>query len=152
MIFDDTFGWYKLRCSFFTSVCRRVLNDYFNRHGFVERDVGPIGEILYKKLDLFIEVGYVPESSPNYSLTIILGTDKAKLNKTDLSNGVPFWYLLPNGFFGEKPERFEFESETDLNALLSRTKNDVLENYMKPLWNDRALLKKTIIKFQGDMK
>ena len=77
----NTYGWERLNCPFFTSVCRRVLDRYLEEQGFAEKETGAIGEIVYKRSDVFLEIGYEPETCPNYSPTVVLGIGDCKYDQ-----------------------------------------------------------------------
>lgn len=146
---NDTFGWERLNCQFFAAVCRRVLNEYLKTHGFTEQGAGPIGEITYKRFDVFLEIGYEPETYPNYSPTIVLGIGQRKYGEDGLPCGVPFWYLIPDDLPERKLTYWKFKNEDDLELVLTRVKDTILEHYAKPLWLDLGRLEEIIINFRS---
>ena len=62
-------------------MCRRVLDRYLEEQGFAEKETGAIGEIVYKRSDVFLEIGYEPETCPNYSPTVVLGIGDCKYDQ-----------------------------------------------------------------------
>ncbi len=142
-------GWERLDCSFFTPICRGVLGPYFETQGFVEKELTPGGGILYSMLRVFLEISYEPETSPNYSPTVIIGTGGKLYDEAGRLSGVPFWYLIQESL----PERmytfWTFKVQRDLESVLSRIKMDILEPYGKPLWLDPDRLETLISEFRA---
>lgn len=145
-----TYGWDRLNCPFFTSVCRRVLNRYLEEQGFAEKETGSIGEILYKRFDVFLEIGYEPETGPNYSPTVVLGIGEHKYDEAGQPACVPLWYLLPYNH-PEKTGRFwTFRTEEELAHILKQIKEQFLEPCATPLWLDAERLEKCITNFRAE--
>jgi hypothetical protein len=129
-----TSDWDNLNCLFFASTCRRILNDYFEAHGFVEspnlRGVG----VLYRWFDIFLEVGYEPITCPDYSPTIVLGTGPDIYDESGLPACVPFWYVIPDSLPESGYSLWTFRDEAQLKGVLVRIKVEILEPHAKPLW------------------
>ena len=144
----NTYGWERLNCPFFTSACHRVLSPYLEEQGFAEKEVGSIGEIIYKRFDVFLEIGYEPETCPNYSPTVVLGLGDSKYDDAGRPAGVPLWYLLPQGHSEKTGKFWTFKTEADLERMLTEIKTQFLEPHAKPLWLDMNKLEKHIENFR----
>lgn len=145
-----TAGWEKLNCPFFAPTCRRILSDYLEAQGFVEKELTPVGGIVYRRFDVFLEVSYESETCPNYSPTIVLGIGPGKYDEGGRPGGVPFWYVIPNNL----PERsytfWTFKTEADLESVLARIKDALLEPHARPLWLNLDRLEKYITNFRAE--
>ena len=147
---NSSSDWDRLNCEFFASNCRRVLGDYLEDQGFVENEQTPVRGILYRRFDVFLELSYDPQTSPNYSPTIVIGTGTGKYDDAGRPAGVPFWYVIPNNL----PERdytfWTFKTEADLESVLARIKDSVLDLHAKPLWFNLDRLEKCIQNFRAE--
>ena len=147
---NATIGWERLNCPFFATTCRRILSDYFEAQGLVEKEMTPIGGIVYGRLNMFLEISYEPEMCPNYSPTIIMGIGPSKFDEDGRPTGVPFWYVIPSN----RPERsyafWTFKTETDLESVFVRIKDALVEPYAKSLWLNLDRLEKYIQNFRAE--
>lgn len=127
-------GWEKLFCSFFTPICRHVLDSYLADNDFIESKTKPTGAMVYKRNDIFLEIGYLPETCPDYELRIILGLRNG-VDENGRSTRVPLWYILGKSVLQKLPALFwTFKNEADLERLLLEVKNSFLETNAKSLW------------------
>lgn len=145
-----TEGWETRNCLFFAPTCRRILSEYLEAQGFVERELTPVGGIVYRRFEVFLEVSYEPDTCPNYSPTIVLGIGPGKYDAGGRPGGVPFWFVIPDSL----PERnytfWTFKTEGDLEAVLARIKDALLEPHARPLWQDVDQLEKYIASFRAE--
>jgi hypothetical protein len=145
-----TGGWERLNCSFFAATCRRVLSDYLEAEGFVEKEVTPVGGVVYRRFEIFLEISYELQTCSNYSPTIVLGIGPRKYDEGGRPRGVPFWYVIPNNL----PERsytfWTFKTEADLESVLARIKDGLLEPHARPLWLNIDRLEKSITNFRAE--
>jgi hypothetical protein len=139
-------GWEKLLCSYFYTICLKVLSAYFSGHGFVPVK-NNIGGITFRKRDIFVEISYDPESSPKYSLTVVVGIGSGAYDDWGKFTGVPIWSLIPEDNVESEFFAWTFSDEKELGNILTKTKTMVLEKYAKPLWQDRSKLENEAKKF-----
>ncbi len=139
-------GWEQLLCDFFYAVCIRVLGPYFSSLGFVEKK-SDINGVLFRRNDLFVEISYVPESAPNYSPSLIVGLGNYKYDAVGNTTGLPAWSILPDDGQSRNYSFWKFSDEKELESVLSRMKVEVIEQHMKPLWEDRVKLEDAIKNF-----
>lgn len=143
-------GWERLICPYFAPVCRRVLGCYLEGNGFVEKGVNEVEGLVFTRFDVFIEVSYELDTAPNYIVSMVLGIGDKKYDEGGHPCCVPYWHLLP----GERPERrgelIGFATESELEALLRRFRDEFLEPYARPLWLDTDSLEKAIANFRAE--
>ena len=80
--------WKDLYCHFFSKVCLEQLEAYFIAEKFTKYHQTSIGGIIFKREDIFVEISYELESSPNYILRVILGL-YVDFNKNLMMQSVP---------------------------------------------------------------
>lgn len=146
-----TTGWERLNCSFFGMVCRRVLGPYFKAYGFKEHGHGVIGNLVYAKENIFVEITYIPETCPDYSTNVILGIGSDEHDEKWRLNSVPMWFLISEGSLESKYPFWTFRTETDLVEILTKIKS-LLEQYARPLWLDVSALHKSVEKFTSNKR
>lgn len=132
-------GWEKLLCSYFYSVCLKVLSSYFSAYGFVVEE-NKIGGAIFKKNGIFVEVSYDPGSYPNYYVAMVVGIGTGAYDDNGKFTGVPIWSIIPEdspecNFFSRT-----FSDENELSGLLVEAESEILEKYVKPLWQNRSAL------------
>jgi len=125
------------------------LSDYLEAQDFAETEVTPVGGMVFRRFDVFLEISYEPDTCPDYSPTIVLGTGPGKYDEGGRP-GVPFWYVIPSNL----PERnytfWTFKTETDLQSVLARIKDALLEPHAKPLWINLDRLEKYVANFRAE--
>lgn len=139
-------GWEKLLCSYFYTICLKVLSAYFSGHGFAPVK-NNIGGVTFRKRDIFVEVSYDPESHPKYSLTVVVGIGSGAYDDWGKFAGVPIWRVIPEDSVESEFFAWTFSDEYELDNILTKTKNMILEKYAKPLWQDRSKLENETKKF-----
>jgi hypothetical protein len=142
--------WEEFSCPFFAATCRRILSDYLEQQGLFERKLTPAGEVVYGSINVFLEIGYEPETYPNYSPTIVLGIGPEKYDEGGRPSGVPFWYVIPNNLPERRYTFWKFTTQTDLESVLARIKDAILEPHARPLWLNLERLKKRIAEFRAE--
>jgi len=147
----DAYGWERLRCTFFTEVCRRVLGSYFGTWGFAEKEVGLVGEVVFLRDGLFLEVGYEPETSPTYSPTIVLGTGQGKFDEAGRPSAVPLWYIIPDDSPARAYASWTFRTKQELEGVLIQLRDSVLKPHARPLWLDLNRLERIISRFRAEI-
>jgi hypothetical protein len=134
-------GWNQLHCPFFASSCLFVLEDYFQKAGFVKHRLDKIDGVIFEKNNIYVEISYEAETFPNYSPTLLIGLN---------SNAVPFWFIIPTTDNASKYTSWKFETEKELLSVLERIKISILETFGKPLWNDVTDLERYLNRFNSE--
>jgi hypothetical protein len=144
---SSTCGWENLNCPFFTGICRQVLGNYFEKEGFSEKDVTPIGGIIYTRFNIFAEISYDAATCPNYSPSVVIGIGDGLYDARGGLSGIPMWYLLKNSQVIQNHLSFKFKTKSDLVSALNKIKDEFLDNQAKQLWLDNEKLEKCIENF-----
>jgi len=126
------------------------LNDYLEAQGFVEKELTPVGGVVYRRFDVFLEINYEPDTSPDYSPTIVLGVGAGKYDEGGRPAGVPFWYVIPSNLQERSYTFWTFKTEADLQSVLNRIKDALLEPHARPLWLNLDRLEKYIANFRAE--
>lgn len=143
--------WEQLECRYFFDVASRTLGDYFLGQGFALKRT-EIGGLLYVRWDTYAEIGYEPETFPNYAVTVVVGFGESTYDERGAFTGVPAWYVIPEDQPAYKYSLWGFNSENRLEIVLRRIQSDVLEAFMRPLWTRTELLEDAINRFRADPK
>lgn len=144
-------GWEQLNCAYFPSVCRRVLGEYLENKGFKEKKETIIGGIVYAYFDLFLEISYdITHSNPMYSVSSVVGFGEEAYNKVGVFNGVPMWYILPEGHPYRTKVYWTFESEKELEGVLLEVKKDFLSTVVQSILTNREGLERVIKSFHAE--
>jgi hypothetical protein len=139
-------GWKRPLCSYFYSVCLKVLSSYFSAYGFAA-EKNKIGGVIFKKNGIFVEVSYDPESSPNYFVSMVVGIGEGAYDEFGRFTGVPIWSVVPEGSPESNFLARTFSDENELSGMLSEAESVILEKYVKPLWQYRSALEEAERKF-----
>lgn len=142
-------GWEKLICPYFAPTCRRIFGKYLEGNGFTERSFNEIGGVMFSRFGIFLEVSYELELVPQ-ALSVVLGVGSKKYGTDGHPCCVPYWYLLPRDRPESRGIQVQFKTESDLEMLLLRFKEEFLEVYAKPLWLNLDRLEKTIENFRSE--
>ena len=143
-------GWEELVCPFFAPVSRRVLGHYLESNGFAEKGLNEIGGLMFSRFGVFLEISYELDTAPDYALSMVVGTGEKKYDVGGHPCCVPYWYLLPRDRPEHRGESISFKTETDLEALLVRFRDQFLEPYAKHLWLNLDTLEKVIANFRAE--
>lgn len=143
-------GWERLICPFFAAVSRRVLGNYLEENGFLEKGLNEIQGLVFTRFDAFLEISYELDTGPNYAISMVLGLGDKKYDEGGHPCCIPYWYLLPRDRPEHRGELIRFETEAELEALLLRFREQFLESYAKPLWLDLDGLEKAITNFRAE--
>ncbi len=145
---DDQSGWEQLRCNFFSLVCTKVLGSYFSKLGFCnERSGTSIDGVVFRNKDLFVEVSYIPESAVNYIPTLVFGVLNKKNIEGDKITSLPAWMVIPENVDARRYSFWRFRNAEELEATLNKLSIDVIDMYVRPLFEDRIKLESAIQNF-----
>ncbi len=139
-------GWEQLICNYFYMVSLKVLGPYFSELGFMVQKTAINGAVFMRN-DLFVEVSYIPETAPTYVPSLIIGVGTSKYDGRGNATGVPAWRILPNDESKKSYSFWKFADENELEFALNKLKSEVIDEYVKPLWEDRAKLERAINDF-----
>jgi len=142
-------GWEKMICPYFAPTCRRVLGQYLENNGFIETGLNEVGGVMFSRFGIFLEVSYELELVPQ-ALSVVLGIGDKKYDAGGHPCCIPYWRLLPHDKPEHRGEQIRFKTESGLELLLLRLKEEFLEPYAKPLWLNMDHLEKAIANFRAE--
>ncbi|MBI1927846.1 hypothetical protein HYR99_26855 [Candidatus Poribacteria bacterium] len=134
--------WKGLFVSDFESICRKVFDSYMRRCGFTDTEADESGAITYFKQNRFLRVHYYPEESPTYSPMIDVGF-VAKDEDASISRfeGIGLWYAIPEGTPVRNYGFWTFASPKELEKVLLQIRDEVVDVYARPLWEEPSRLR-----------
>lgn len=138
--------WEQLLCPYFETVCHKVLEKYFSDAGFLPIKTR-IGGVLFSGRGVFVEVSYLAESAPRYAPSLIVGIGNDKYDSTGKSTGIPLWHVIPDEQAERRYSFWKFTNENDLERVLEKIRAEILERYVRPLWENREYLVRMIENF-----
>ena len=149
---DDDNAIEKLIAPYFVEVCRRVLDQYLAALGFAFNEVGSTStSVKYSKDDLYIEFSHWPEDAPRYVVMSVLGLDNTRDGTLSYPK-VGLWYIVREKALEEERNDWDFSTSEELEAVLFRMRDEVLETYVRPLWDDRPSLLEIIQQSEQEHK
>ena len=137
----------ELSAQYFEETSKRILDAYFPEYGFKLFKSG-LNEVVYKKSDIYFNIAYNPEDSPNYSLLIGMGFI-GEVDNFTVYEGGGLYYALPKDY-DYKDWFFSNKKELENNLVLLC--NDVFEQYAKPLWESPGKLRELINTQQAEIE
>jgi hypothetical protein len=139
-------GWDQLLCGYFRDACIEVVGAFFKQKHFLWRETD-IGGMVFFRENYFIELSYVPETYPAYSPTIIVGMGASKFSDGGEVNGVPLWYVLPEGTPQKAYSIWRFRDKKELTVVLEKIRLEIIDVYVMPLLQDESKLARLIEEF-----
>jgi len=131
-----------LSAPYFEETSKKVLDAFFQKYGF-KLGVTNEAKIVYYKGDIFLEIYYYPEDIPNYSLIIGIGfTSKDK--EFIYYDGVGLWYAIDQSGDVINYQNWKFSNQEELERNLIRIREEIIERYAKPLWENPDKLRSLI--------
>jgi hypothetical protein len=132
-----------LKVDYFEPVSREVFDEYMRNRGFAPGEADDTGSLIYRRDDCFLRVHYYVEDRPRYSPMVSIGV----LPATSL--GIPFeriglWYAVPTGSDAKDYELWRFSDAVELKQVLTRIRDEVVEVYGRPLWENPDQLARLI--------
>ena len=131
--------WTQLLCEYFREICVGIIGNYFLQFCFSWKETS-IGGVMFFREDIFVELSYMPETYPTYSLTIIVGIGSDKYGANGTTNGVPLWYLIPQDVPERKYSTWQFSNKAELAIVMERIQVEILDAYVMPLLKDKSKL------------
>jgi len=141
-------GWERLICPYFEATCRCVLGYYLKENGFAEKGLAEKEDsgLTFYRSEIFLDIGYELESVPQ-TLTMTIGIDNKVYDKKLRPCYIPYWYLLPQDHWAHQAYGRGFRNEAELEALLIRFRDEIINPYAKPLWLNIDYLWKAVTSF-----
>jgi hypothetical protein len=137
-------GWNQLRCSYFQATCVSQIGSFLQPYGFVVSKSDADVIVIFRRLEVYIEIGYLLEFYPDYVLTVVIGLGDGRLD------AVPLWYVIPQNDSSNSYSLWTFSSEVMLRSVLIKIQNEVILPYAQPLWQDIEQLRQIVTKFNRD--
>ena len=158
-------SWADLETDYFVPVCREAFDGYFKAHGFSMRE-SEATRVTYGRERCWLDIHHYVEESPRFSPMLTLHLEAARASWPSrladifgLSSapevprgfdGVGLWYVIP----GEVPESeystWYFSSASELEQTVPRLRDEVVDRWARPLWDDPARLSDVIKKRYAD--
>lgn len=124
----------KLRADYFAPVAREVFDHYLGRHGFGNGEADETGSLTYHRGEVVLQVYYWVEDFPDYAPMVSLGLDlKSQLVA---SEAIGLWYAVPPNTEAHNYETWHFANAEEMRNVFSRIRDEVVEVYARPLWED----------------
>jgi hypothetical protein len=127
--------WSKLRSDYFEPVARDVFEHYLRQHGFGEGEADEIGCLTFHRRDVVLRVYYWVEDRPNYSPMVSMRLD-LKSPLAPAFDEIGLWYAVPPSAEEHNYETWYFSNADELRSSLSRIRDQVVDVYARPLWED----------------
>lgn len=137
-------GWERLAAPYFDDAVRSELDDYFRNHGFKEV-ASHSPAVRFMRDVAFVEFAYISEAAPSYDLTPSIGL--APVDGT-ASRHIPIWTLAPPN----EAEAWKFSDAKGLRSLLRHLVAEVLEDKVRPLWEDLEGLESRLEDFETGLR
>jgi hypothetical protein len=137
---DPGRGWLKLAVDYFEPVAREVFDNYMQSHRFSRGKANEIGGLTFRRGGRFVEVDYSVEESPRFCPQVRIGL----LRWSTLLSGFDhfgLWYAIPEDRNERDYELWRYSNAEELRKALTRIRDEVVEVYARPLWeNPKQLL------------
>jgi hypothetical protein len=146
----NTNGWERLLCSYFSKTCIDQLAEPLGSDGFEVARVENDGAVIFRRFDVFIEIGYEVETAPAYSPTVVIGFGDKKYDEAGKPAGVPLWFVIRDDEPSKRYSFWKFSTEAELKSVLLRIKDEVLERHASHLWKRTVVLEKLLSNFRAE--
>lgn len=127
--------WVKLRSDYFEPVARDVFDHYMRANGFGDGEADETGCLTYHRREVFLRVYYYVEDRPKYSPMVSMGLD-LKSPLAPAFDQIGLWYAVPPNAVERNYETWTYSNADELKSVLSRIRDEVVEVYARPLWED----------------
>jgi hypothetical protein len=142
-----------LRAAYFEPVCRSVFDAYLKRHRFGPGRADEAGCLAYRRGRCLLEVHYYVEESPDYSPMATIGL-VPRFSLRPRSNAIGLWYAVPEGVAAHEYGLWRFSNADALRATMTRIRDEVVEVYARPLWEEpkalAGLIEKRLAEFKAE--
>ena len=124
-----------LRADYFEPIAREVFDDYLRRHGFGNGEANEVGCLTWHRGEVFLRVHYYVEDAPNYSPMVTIGLTRTS-SLIPAFDRIGLWYAIPPGAEVRDYGAWTFSNADQFRQVLSRIRDEVVEVYARPLWED----------------
>ena len=135
--------WLDLRADYFEQVARDVFDQYLRQYGFGSGEADEAGCLTYRRRLVFLQVHYYVEDRPKYSPMVSIGlSDAARLYSG--FDRIGLWYAIPESSELRDYEAWRYSNADELKQVLTRIRDEVVDVYARPLWENTEKLAELI--------
>lgn len=127
--------WSALRADYFEPVARDVFDDYLRSFGFGNGEADEVGCLTWHGREVFLRVHYYVEDTPNYSPMVTLGITRTS-PLIPAFNTIGLWYAIPVDAEVRDYATWTYTNADELKQVLTRIRDEVVDVYARPLWDD----------------
>jgi len=135
----EGYNWLALAADYFEPVAREVFEKYMQGYGFGTGEADEVGCLTYRRGNVFLRVHYYVEESPNYSPMVSIGLTGAAQPHAGFDR-IGLWYALPADSELRDYELWIYSNADELRRVLTRIRDEVIEVYARPLWDNEKQL------------
>lgn len=135
--------WLSLKADYFEPVGREVFEAYLRGHGFEAGRADEIGSLSYARGDCRLRLHYYVEERPRYSPMVSIGLLGGAASRPALHE-IGLWYAVPPGGEVRDYGLWLFSDPDELRRALTRIRDEVVEVYARPLWENPERLARLI--------
>lgn len=122
---------------YFIPACRAALDSYFAAHRFRLREsTASDTKVAYSDGRTFVELSYWAEARPCFDPIVAFGIERGYAASASLEAGsIGLWYAIPDDASARHYGEWCFSSAAELEAILPRIRDEVLDVYALSLWS-----------------
>ncbi len=135
--------WLALKADYFETIGGEVFEAYLRRHGFAAGRADEAGSLSYERGDCRLRIHYYVEERPRYSPMVSIGLLGGAALRPALHE-IGLWYAVPQGSEARDYGLWLFSDPEELRRVLTRIRDEVVEVYARPLWENPELLARLI--------
>jgi hypothetical protein len=144
-------SWLDLAVDYFEAVSREVFDDYMQTHGFARGDADEIGGLTFRRGNRFLEVDYYVEDRPDFSPQVRIGLVRWATLRSGFDR-IGLWYAIPENRKERDYELWRYSNAEELKQVLTRIRDEVVDVYARPLWENPKELAALIARNSRDAK
>jgi hypothetical protein len=117
--------------------CRDALDVYLASHGFASRESSAADtKVTYSDGRTFVELSYWLEDGPRFIPMISMGIELEYSASSGLTRGgIGVWFAIPEEDGARHYSEWRFSTAAQLQDVLPRIRDEVLDVYARPLWS-----------------
>jgi len=143
--------WLALRAEYFEPVARDVFDHYLRSSGFGNGEADEAGCLTWHRGEVFMRVHYYVEDSPNYSPMVTIGLTRTS-RLVPAFDRIGLWYAIPQDVEVRDYGTWTFSNADEFRQVLTRIRDEVVDVYARPLWENKKKLKELIEKRFQEVK
>ena len=144
-------SWDQLATDYFEPVCRSAFDPYFQARGFSASKSEP-HSVTYRRGRCWFSIHHYVEESPRFSPMLTAGMDgggwrtwlyrqirslrRGRRGRPLSFNSVGLWYVIPKDAPESAYSNWRFSSREELEAIVPRLRDEVVDRWGPPLWED----------------